>query len=381
MEIALEAVVVQAFPDNGIIIDIVGECGQKLQDYKFFPGILMFKVFNNFCNERNLVQGDNFFYFRNEIIPPGQRASDIGLENGSEIRHIHVLGIFNPEEMFEVGRRPTIVNLNYGLFGEEGMAVGIGDSAVCNDLVTVEGDGLLPFESYRVRDEFAHDFFLRELYTSDHLEVREEELLFEVETICRSGVLVKKLMFQERCAVTVLGTWYNYALWRMLALGSSNYYTTLSGRPRSDFVAVILFERLLEMITFDLADIVWPGQIHSLKNVFGVDFRRSMRHARMVVHLFGDRYAFLEGRLALAEARVRSLHCPRARDIVRLESATCSICLELLSSNLVGFTSCGHSYHRECWGDYCDKMMDAQGNYRCPNCRRDNPNFFNAYFS
>ncbi len=155
MEIALEAV-----PDNGIIIDIVGERGQKLQDYKVYPGILMFKVFNNFCDERNLVQGDNFFYFRNEVIPPGQRASDIGLENGSKICHIHVLGNFNPEEMFEVCHRPTIVNLNYGLFGEEGMAVGIGDLAVCNDLVTVKGDGLLPFESYRVRDEFAHDFFL-----------------------------------------------------------------------------------------------------------------------------------------------------------------------------------------------------------------------------
>jgi hypothetical protein len=178
----------------------------------------------------------------------------------------------------------------------------------------------------------------------------------------------------------VLGTWYNYALWQMLALGSSNYYTTLSGRPRSNFVAVILSERLLEMITFDLVDIVRPGQIHSLKNVFGVDFRCSMHHARMVVRLFGDRYAFLEGRVALAEARVWSLRCPQARDRVRLESATCSICLELLSSNSVGFTSCGHSYHRKCWGDYCDKTTDAQGNYRCPNCRRDNPNLFNAYF-
>ncbi len=262
MEIALEAVVVWAVPDNGIIIDIVGEHGQKLQDYKVRPGILMFKVFNNFCDERNLVQGDNFFYFRNEVIPPGRRASDIELENGSEIRHIHVLGVFNLEEMFEVGCRPMIVNLNYGLFGEEGMAVGIGDSAVCNDLVTVEGDGLLPFESYRVRDEFAHEFFLRKLYTSDHLEVQEEELLFEVETIRHSGVLVKKLMFQEWCMVMVLGTWYNYALWQMLALGLSDYYTTLSGRLRSNFVAVILFKRLLEMITFNLVNIVWPGQIH-----------------------------------------------------------------------------------------------------------------------
>jgi hypothetical protein len=260
------------------------------------------------------------------------------------------------------------------------MAVGIGNLVVRNDLVTAEGDRLLPFESYPVRDEFAHEFFLRELYTSDHLEVQEEELLFEVETIRRSGVSVKKLMFQERCAVMVLGTWYYYALWLMLTLGSSDYYTTLSGRPCSNFVAVILFEWLLEMITFDSVDIVWPGQIHLLKNVFGVDFRRSMHHARMVVRLFGDRCAFLEGRLALAEARVRSLHHQRARDRVRLESATCSICLELLLSDSVGFTSCGHSYHRKCWGDYCDKMMEAQGNYCCPNCRRDNPDFLNAYF-
>jgi hypothetical protein len=61
MEITLEAVVVRVVPDNGIIIDIVGERGQKLQDYKVRSGILMFKVFYNFCNERNLVQGDNFF--------------------------------------------------------------------------------------------------------------------------------------------------------------------------------------------------------------------------------------------------------------------------------------------------------------------------------
>jgi hypothetical protein len=122
MKIALEAVL-----DNGIIIDIVDERGQKLQDYKVRPGISTFKVFNNSCDKRNLVQGDDFFYFQNEVIPPGQRANDIRLENGSEIHHIHVLGIFNPEEMFEVGRRPRIVNLNYGLFGEERMAVGIGD--------------------------------------------------------------------------------------------------------------------------------------------------------------------------------------------------------------------------------------------------------------
>ncbi len=143
---------------------------------------------------------------------------------------------------------------------------------------------------------------------------------------------------------------------------------------------MILFKRLLEMIMFDLVDIVWPGQIYLLKNVFGVDFRCSMRHARMVVRLFGDRYTFLKGRLALAEARVWSLHCPWARDRVRLESATCFICLELLSSNSVGFTSCGHSYHHKCWGDYCDETTDVQGNYRCPNCRRDNPVFLNAYF-
>ncbi len=65
---------------------------------------------------------------------------------------------------------------------------------------------MLPFESYRVRDEFAHEFFLCKFYTSDHLEVQEEELLFEVETIRHLGVLVKKLMFQERCVVMVLGT-------------------------------------------------------------------------------------------------------------------------------------------------------------------------------
>ncbi len=105
-----------------------------------------------------------------------------------------------------------------------------------------------------------------------------------------------------------------------------------------------------------------------------------MCHARIVVCFFGDKYTFFEGRLALAEAPVWSLHHPRARDRVRLESVTCSICLELLSSDLVGFTSCGHSYHCECWGDYCDETTDAQGNYRCPNCRRDNPDFFNAYF-
>ncbi len=63
MEIALEAAVVRAVLDNGIIIDIVDECGQKLQDYKVRPGILMFKVFTNFCDERKSGPGRQFLLF------------------------------------------------------------------------------------------------------------------------------------------------------------------------------------------------------------------------------------------------------------------------------------------------------------------------------
>jgi hypothetical protein len=149
-----------------------------------------------------------------------------------------------------------------------------------DDLTTVMEDSLVPFEHVRVRDSHKSYFFHgHNLYEMDHLEVQEEEILLEVEVICRSSVALKKRMFREQHALMVLGTFFNFLLFRMLILGSSKYLTTQLDRPLRDFVGVMLFEQCLDLMATGLDGIVTPGQLDSLKNVFGVNLMHNLRIA------------------------------------------------------------------------------------------------------
>jgi hypothetical protein len=262
------------------------------------------------------------------------------------------------------------------------MAVMIHCLAERDNLMTVVEDGLVPFERVRVRDSHeSHFFYGRNLYEMDHLEVREEELLLEVEVIRRSSIALKKQMFREQHALMVLGTCFHFLLFRMLILGSSKYLTTQLDRPLHDFAGVMLFKRCLDLMTTGLDGVVTPGQLVLLKNVFGVDLMHNLRIARKVVHCFGGCYDFLEDQLVRAEAHVQSLaRLIHDNTMVDLGNAVCTICLDLLSTDLIGITACSHAYHRVCWSEYHENRRMVGSTYRCPTCRAYKPCFYDAYF-
>ncbi len=211
--------------------------------------------------------------------------------------------------------------------------------------------------------------------------MQEEELLLEVEVICRSSVVLKKQMFREQHASMVLGTFFYFLLFRMLILGSSKYLTTQLKRPLHDFVGVMLFERCLDLMTTGLDGVVTPGQLDLLKNLLGVDLMHDLQIAQKVVCCFGGRYDFLEDRLVRAEACVQSLACSiHDNTMVGLGNAVCTICLDLLSTDLIGIAACGHAYHRVCWSEYHENRRMVGSAYRCPTCRAYKPCFYDAYF-
>jgi hypothetical protein len=136
------------------------------------PSGLMSKVINAHCLARDLDQDPQFFYYQNELILPMERADQIGLGVGGEIRHIFMLEFFKPEEMYEMGRCPIRYNSALGLYSKGSMAVMIRGLAERNDLTTVMEEGLVTFEHVRVKDSHEYYFFHgRNLYEMDHLEV------------------------------------------------------------------------------------------------------------------------------------------------------------------------------------------------------------------
>jgi hypothetical protein len=311
----------------------------------------MSKVIDAYCQARDLDQDSQFFYYRNEHILSKERADQISLGAGGKIWHIFMLEFFKPEEMYEMGCPPIRFNGALRLYSKESIAVVIRCLAERDNLMTVVEDGLVPFEHVQVRDSHDSYFFHgRNLYEMDHLEVQEEELLLEVEVIRHASIALKKWMFREQHASMVLGTFFHFSLFRMLILGSSKYLTTQLDRSLRDFVEVMLFERCLDLMMTGSDSVVTPWQLDLLKNIFGVNLMHNLRIAQKVVCCFGGRYDFLEGQLVRAEAYVQSL----ARSIhnntmVDLGNAVCTICLDLLSTNLIGIANCGHTYHRVCW--------------------------------
>ncbi len=281
-----------------------------------------------------------------------------------------------------MGHCPIRSNGALGLYSKESMVVMIRGLAKRDNLTTVVEDGLVPFERVRVRD--SHEFYFfhgHNLYEMDHLEVQEEELLLEVEVICRSSVVLKKQMFREQHALMVLGTFFHFTLFRMLVLGSREYLTTQLDRPLRDFVGVMLLERCLDLMMTSLDGIVTPGQLDSLKNIFGVDLMHNLRIAQKVVRCFEGRYDFLEDRLIRAEVQVQNLvHSIHDNTMVDLGNAVCTICLDLLSTDYIRIAACSHAYHRVCWSENRENRRMVGSAYRCPTCMAYKPCFYDAYF-
>jgi hypothetical protein len=73
---------------------VVNVCGE-VTSYRMRLSDLMLKVINAYCQARDLDQDPQFFYYWNEHILPMERADQIGLGAGGEIRHIFMLEFLN----------------------------------------------------------------------------------------------------------------------------------------------------------------------------------------------------------------------------------------------------------------------------------------------
>ena len=100
-------------------------------------------------------------------------------------------------------------------------------------------DGLLQFEKYRVIDGRRILFFNHVLFTVSNHPATEEEVLFAVEVVRRSGGLVEKRMVRKLKSGgnMVFGTFFAYSIVRMIELESSNHLIRTLGMQPFDFVA------------------------------------------------------------------------------------------------------------------------------------------------
>ncbi len=104
--------------DKPFNFHVVNVCGE-VTSYRMRLSDLMLKVINAYCQARDLDQDPQFFYYWNERILPTERADQIGLGAGGEIRHIFMLEFFKPEEIYKLGRRPIRYNGASGLYSKE----------------------------------------------------------------------------------------------------------------------------------------------------------------------------------------------------------------------------------------------------------------------
>jgi hypothetical protein len=92
--------------------------------------------------------------------------------------------------------------------------------------------------------------------------------------------------------------------------------------------------------------------------------------AQKVIRCFGGTYDFFEDQLVRAEAHVQSLvRLIHDNTMVDLGNAVCTICLDLLSTDLIRIAACSHAYHQVCWSEYRENMRMVGSAYRCPTCR------------
>jgi hypothetical protein len=106
-------------PFNFHVVNVLRE----VTSYRMRLSDLMSKVINAHCQARDSDQDPQFFYYQNERILPTERADQIGLGAGGEIRHIFMLEFFKPEEMYEMGCCPIRSNCASGLYSKKSMAV------------------------------------------------------------------------------------------------------------------------------------------------------------------------------------------------------------------------------------------------------------------
>jgi hypothetical protein len=135
------------------------------------------------------------FYYQNAVISPLVSVGKLSLEQESVIIHLPFLNFFEGEMHFNLvsavlAKNRFILNADLGLYDDQHMDATIARIVALDEIGRIVEDGLLPFEMYWVIK--GRRFFYHVFFTVSNHPAMEEEVLFAVEVVRRSGNLVKK---------------------------------------------------------------------------------------------------------------------------------------------------------------------------------------------
>jgi hypothetical protein len=178
------------------------------------PRLMMSMVMRAICQRFDILSSEDYmFYYQNAIISPLVSVGKLGLEQGSVIIHLPFSNFFEGEMHFNLvsavlTKNKFVVNADSGLYDDQRMDAAIARIVAPDKIGRIVEDGLVPFKTYWVIKGRRILFFNHVLFTVSNHPATEEEVLFTVEVVRRSGDLVKKMNGEEDGVRREYGFWY-----------------------------------------------------------------------------------------------------------------------------------------------------------------------------
>jgi hypothetical protein len=258
------------------------------------PRLMMSTVMRAIRQRFDILSSEDYMiYHQNAIVSPLVSVGKLGLEQGLVIICLPFSNFFEGEMHFNLvlavlAENRFAINADLGLYNDQRMDTAIARIVAPDEIGRIVEDGLLPFKTFQVNKGRQILFFNHVLFTVSNHPVMEEEVLFAVEVVCRSGDLVKKQMVRklESGGNMVFGTFFAYSMMWMIKLGLSNHLIKTLGVQPSDFVVVRIAKQLLRMISEDIGTMIHPGCLGGLNYCSGIDLRANVIIACKVVNFF-----------------------------------------------------------------------------------------------
>ncbi len=160
------------------------------------PRLMMLTVMRAICQRFDILSSEDYMLnYQNAVIFPLISVGKLGLEQGSVIIHLPSSNLFEGKMHFNLvlavlAKNRFVINADSGLYDDQRMDAAIARIVAPDKFGRIVEDGLLPFE-YQVIKGRQILFLYYVLFTvSNHL-ATEEEVLFAVEVVRRSGNSVK----------------------------------------------------------------------------------------------------------------------------------------------------------------------------------------------
>jgi hypothetical protein len=217
------------------------------------------------------------------------------------------------------------------------------------------------------------------------------EVLFEIETIRRSGKAAKNWLMKNRKwgGQLMFTHWLNYGLIHVIEILSSNMLMYRHGGGFNPFVGARIVERIMWFVTDGMmvtpdspGNVTGRGRIGALNEVFCVNLPAAVQKTKSVLEFctrFGNGmslphtmdFSYLLHAWEAANLMLQDLMGPAVDHVVDLNDRSCPICLDLVLLRKFGIPAYGHPMHMSCWRSYRDQMTAHNRVVTCPVCHFD----------